>query len=32
MHMIRKGQVHGVEKGNVVGLISFIAHLFGVAA
>jgi hypothetical protein len=32
MHLIRKGQVHGVEKGNVVGQISFIAHLFGVAA
>jgi IS6 family transposase len=32
MHMIRKGQVHGVEKGNVTGQIAFIARLFGVAA
>jgi transposase, IS6 family len=32
MHMIRKGQVHGVAKGNVTEQISFIAHLFGVAA
>ncbi len=32
MNMIRKGQVHGVEKGNVTGQISFIARLFGVAA
>jgi IS6 family transposase len=32
MHLIRKGQVHGVEKGNVVGQLSFIVHLFGVAA
>ena len=32
MNMIRKGQVHGVEKGNVTGQISFIARLFAVAA
>ncbi len=32
MHMIRKGQVHGVAKGNVTEQISFIARLFGVAA
>jgi IS6 family transposase len=32
MNMIRKGQVHGVEKRNVTGQISFIARLFGVAA
>ena len=32
MNMIRKGQVHGVEKGDITGHISFIARLFGVAA
>jgi transposase, IS6 family len=32
MNKIRKGQVHGVEKRNVTGQISFIARLFGVAA
>jgi IS6 family transposase len=32
MHMIRKGQVHGVEKGNIPGQISFIASLFGLVA
>ncbi len=32
MHMIRKGQVHGVAKGNVTEQISLIARLFGVAA
>ena len=32
MNMIRKGQIHGVEKGNVTGQVSFIARLFGVAA
>ena len=32
MNMIRKGQVHGVEKGNVTGQVAFIASLFGVAA
>jgi hypothetical protein len=32
MHMIRKGQVQGVEKGNCRGQIMFIASLFGVAA
>ena len=26
MHMIRKGQVQGVEKGNITGQISFIAR------
>jgi transposase, IS6 family len=31
MNMIRKGQVHGVEKGNVTGQVAFIASLFGVA-
>jgi transposase, IS6 family len=32
MHMLRKGQVRGVEKGNYRGQITFIANLFGVAA
>jgi transposase, IS6 family len=32
MHMIRKGQVQGVEKGNCRRQITFIASLFGVAA
>ncbi len=32
MHMIRKGQVRGVGKGDITGQVSFIAGLFGVAA
>ena len=32
MHMIRKGQMHGVAKGDITGQIAFIARLFGVAA
>ncbi len=32
MHMIRKGQMHGVEKGDILGQVAFIASLFGVAA
>ncbi len=32
MYMIRKGQVPRVKKGNVIGQISFVARLFGVAA
>ena len=32
MHMIRKGQVHGVEKGDITDQVTFIASLFGVAA
>jgi transposase, IS6 family len=32
MHMIRKGQMHGVNKGDVTGQVAFIARLFGVAA
>ena len=32
MNIIRKGQVHGVEKGDIIGQIAFIASLFGVAA
>jgi hypothetical protein len=32
MHMTRKGQMRGVEKGNIMRQMEFIAHLFGVAA
>jgi IS6 family transposase len=32
MHMLRKGQMHGVARGNVTGQISFIARLFGLVA
>ena len=32
MNMVRKGQMRGVEKGDILGQIAFIAHLFGVAA
>jgi len=31
MHMIRKGQIEGVEKGNIQGQNEFIAGLFGLA-
>jgi transposase, IS6 family len=32
MHMVRKGQIRGVEKGDILGQMAFIASLFGVAA
>ena len=32
MNMIRKGQMHGVVKGDIMGQVTFIACLFGVAA
>ena len=32
MHMIRKGQMRGVEKGDILGQVVFIAGIFGVAA
>lgn len=32
MNIIRKGQVYGVEKGDILGQVAFIARLFGVAA
>jgi transposase, IS6 family len=32
MNMIRKGQVRGVNKGDIAGQVTFIASLFGVAA
>lgn len=32
MHMLKKGQVQGVEKGAVIERVKFIAEIFGVAA
>ena len=32
MHRIRKGQVQGVDKGDIVGQIAWIAKVCGVAA
>ena len=32
MHMIRKGQIEGAEKGNIHAQNQFIAGLFGLAA
>ena len=32
MNMIRKGQINGIAKGNVIGQISFINKIFGVTA
>ncbi|SRR6266496_1469936 len=32
MHMIRKGQMYGVGKGDIRSQVTFITHLFGVAA
>src|SRR3984893_2799062 len=32
MNMMRKGQVYGVKKGDIIGQISFIASLFGLVA
>jgi transposase, IS6 family len=32
MHMIRKGQMLGVNKGAITGQVTFIARLFGAAA
>ena len=32
MNMMRKGQMRGVEKGDSMGQVAFIASLFGVAA
>jgi hypothetical protein len=31
MHMIRKGQMQGVSKGDSLRLVAFIAELFAVA-
>jgi hypothetical protein len=32
MNMIRKGQVKGVSKGNIMAQVKFIADIFGVVA
>ncbi len=32
MNMVRKGQMRGVERGDIMGQSAFIASLFGVAA
>jgi len=32
MHMIRKGQVQGIEKGNIKAQIEFVSKIFGVVA
>lgn len=32
MHMIRKGQIKGADNGDVMGQISFVDQIFGVAA
>ena len=32
MHLIGKGQVRGVGKGDSTGQVTFVARLFGVAA
>ncbi len=32
MNMIRKGQVQGVEKGDILGQVEFVSQIFGVAA
>jgi len=32
VNMLRKGQMHGVEKGDIMGQVAFISDLFGVAA
>jgi transposase, IS6 family len=32
MHMFGKGQVRGVDKGDITGQVAFISSLFGVAA
>ena len=32
MNMIRKGQVQGVDKGNVRSQVEFVSQLFGIVA
>ncbi len=32
MNMIRKGQVQGIEKGDILGQVEFVYQIFGVAA
>jgi hypothetical protein len=31
MNMIRKGQVQGLAKGDILVQVKFVAHIFGVA-
>ena len=31
MHVLRKGQIHGIEKGDSMKQVAFITSLFGVA-
>jgi len=32
MNMIRKGQVQGIEKGDIMSQVEFVSQIFGVAA
>jgi hypothetical protein len=32
MNMIRKGQIQGVEKGDILATVGFLCQIFGVAA
>jgi len=32
LNMMRKGQMRGVEKGDILGQVAFVSTLFGVAA
>jgi transposase, IS6 family len=32
MHMIRKGQVRWLKKGDIAGQVRFVNHVFGLAA
>jgi hypothetical protein len=32
MNMIRKGQIQGVEKGDILAQVEFVYQIFGVAA
>jgi len=32
INMIRKGQMHGVDKGDILSQVTFIAGLFGLAS
>jgi hypothetical protein len=32
MNMIRKGQIQGVEKGDILAQVEFVSQIFGVAA
>ena len=32
MNMIRKGQINGVEKGDILAQVGFVCQIFGIAA